>query len=479
MECLTGSLNVLSDQEIQVIHNGSLQLLAEMGMELPVDYVLEQLQSKGHRVDMDKKIVFFEADAIQKAIKTAPETYRWHARNPEKDLVIGDHTVNYGIASMISTIVDPDSGKRRFSKIEDTYNVSRVSSSLDLMCDAFGAVWPGDAPEGCEHTYIMHAQFSQNDKPARARLHGKTQGKDAIAMAQIVAGGEKALKDKPMLMGLYSPMSPLSNTAEQFEGALELIKNGQLLVICPGLYGGAIAPVTIAGLLTQQNAEFLGMLTIAQAINPGTPIAYGNFSSVLDMRTGAGPMSTPEACLISSAVAQLGRHYKVPRRGHGGTDSNTDDIQSGLETASKLLSGSLAGLNIISHSAGFIDGGRAFSYAHLIADHETVAYVDRIIKGIRVNSEAIAIDEIKKAGHKGSFIASPHTAKFMRSEMLFTELSNRKAFDAWQAEGAKTVGQKGLEKARTLLAEVQAPPLDQAIDRELREYMKSVEKFKN
>ena len=475
MENLAGSLNVLGEDEIKTIHAGSLQILEDTGLEVPLDSLLDRLSQFGLKVDDKKKRVFFRADIVEKAVDSTPSSFTWHARNPEYNIIVGQNQVSYGIASTISTVVDLD-GLRRPATIEDAKNLSRLTNKLKYINDGYCGVWPTDVPAGSEHAYMMYAQFSQSEKPGRGRLHGIKQAQDCIAMAEIIAGGARELKEKPFLLGLYSPFSPLSHTREQLEGGLEYIKNGQILIICPGIYAGATGPVTLAGLLTQQNAEFLGLLTIAQLISRGALIGYGNFSSMLDMRTGAGPMATPEACLINSAVAQLGRFYDVPSRGYGGTDSNVPDMQAGFENALKVATASLSGCNIISHSAGFMDGGRALSYETLFADNEIISFVRRILQGIKVDEETMALNLIKRIGPGGSYLAESHTIEHMRDEGFMPELSNRETYDEWKKEGEKSLSQKANEKVREILKNFQPGPLESFVEKELRNFVKEVEK---
>ncbi len=478
MENLAGSLELLSKDEIQKIHNGSLEVLEETGIEIPLDSLLNQLSDHGIKVNYQEKKAFSPADKVEKAINSSPSTYNWHSRKPEHNVTIGGSSVNCCITTAPSLVLDLD-GVRRPATVQDAMNISRLTNKLDNLADGYCVVWPTDAIPGSEHSHIMYAQFSQSEKPVRARLLGKAQAQDCIAMARIVAGGEEQLKKKPLLMGLYSTLSPLSHAPDQLEGGLEMIKNNQLIVITPGIFGGAIAPITLAGLLTLQTAEFLGMLTIAQLINPGAPIGYGNFSSILDMRSGAGPMATPEACLINCAVAQLARFYGVPSRGHAGTDSNAPDMQAGFENAFKINTASLAGCNIITHSAGFIDGGRAMSYENLFVDNEIVGFAKRFLKGIKVDEEWLAVKLIKDVGPRGSYIAESHTFDHMRGECFYPELSNRVAYDGWREDGAKTISQKANEKAREILKNYQPEPLDSAIDKELKQFLRNVEEREN
>jgi len=473
MQNLAGHLEILTQDEMDQIHQGAVSILEETGITIPDEEVLRLLADSGIKVEFDLKKAFFNEDQVKDAINKSPAEYKWHAKTPDFDLHIGGNVVTYGIASTISHVIDLE-GIKRPATVADAINFSKLSNDLDLLCDAYCGVWPTDVPAGSEHAHMAYAQMVYSQKPPRARLHGLTQAQDSIAMARMIANGEQALKDKPMLMGLYSPLSPLAHTQEQFEGGIELIKNGQLLIICPGIYGGAIGPVTPAGTLTLITAEFLCMLTVAQIVNPGTPIGFGNFSSVLDMRTGAGPMSTPEGCLINTAVAQLARFYNVPSRGHAGTDSNLPDAQSGFESASKLLTGTLAGLNHISHSVGFVDGGRALSYESLFTDHEVLSFVNHYQLGMEVNEETLAVDLIKKMGPKGSYITEMHTLKHMRKNYI-PELSNRMAWDNWQKAGATSMAQRANEKARSLLEKEHPEYVDEKLKAELLDYVKHTE----
>jgi trimethylamine--corrinoid protein Co-methyltransferase len=202
MEDLAGSLKVLNDDEIKAIHSGSLKILEDTGVEIPNNPLLEDLSQSGLKVDFKKGRVFFRADVVEKAVKTAPSSFTWHARHPKYTLEVGYDKVHYGLASTISTVVDLD-GVRRPATKEDAKRLSLLTNKLEFISDAYCGVWPTDVPERSEHVHIMYAQLTQSEKPCRGRLHGLKQAKDCIAMAEIVAGGSKELREKPNLMALY------------------------------------------------------------------------------------------------------------------------------------------------------------------------------------------------------------------------------------------------------------------------------------
>ena len=176
MEDLSGSLEVLSEDEIKMIHKGSLEILEETGMEIPLDSLLDQLSEFGIRVDHQEKRAFFLPDIVEKAIDSAPSTFNWHSRKPDFDITIGGNKVCCCIATAPSSVLDLD-GVRRPATVEDAMNISRLTNKLDYIDDGYCVVWPTDAIAGSEHAHIMYAQFSQSDKPARARLLGKNASK--------------------------------------------------------------------------------------------------------------------------------------------------------------------------------------------------------------------------------------------------------------------------------------------------------------
>jgi trimethylamine--corrinoid protein Co-methyltransferase len=244
------------------------------------------------------------------------------------------------------------------------------------------------------------------------------------------------------------------------------------MVYAPEAISGVSAPATLAGLLVQQNAEVLAGIVVSQLVNPGTPVLYGTASTVLDMRTGGAALGGPEVGLLNLATAQLARYYHLPSRGTGGnTDSKVADIQAGLESMMGVLLAALAGMNFIYDAAGSLEGSLTLSYEKLVVDDEVCAMISRILSGIEVTDETLAVDEIGKAGPAASHLGTPFTHRMFRREHFLPTLLDRRAREAWARQGGKDLAGVARERARKILAEHAVEPLDAEVVRRVDEFL--------
>jgi trimethylamine--corrinoid protein Co-methyltransferase len=467
-------LRVLSDDDVKAIHASSLTILEEIGIRVPHQPLLELLRDSGARVDFERQIIKLPAGLVETSVRQLPRMFTWHARNPRYDIVLGDGSVNYIGASTVVTVHDLD-GHRRPATLEDARSFSRLKDALPNIQDAYTAVHPVDVPEHACHAHQLYVQFTCSEKPARARMLGAKIARDCIRMARIVAGGADAARARPNLLVVINSVSPLAHAVEQIEALYEFASAGFPMFICPEVQSGGTGPVTLAGLLTMQNAEILGGVCMVQAIAPGLGTGYGTVSNILDMRHGIMPYGTAEGCLINVATAQMARYYGMPSRGTAGfTDSNAVDAQAGLETAMTLLSATLAGIDLML-GAGGLEDALAVSYAKTVLDDELIGYIRRISQSVEVTSETIALDAVRRVGPAGSFLAEPHTLKHFRREHFAPSLSNRAKYDAWAEAGGKVMLDNAREKARNILQEHQPVPLDRGVEQELRSVVREAE----
>jgi trimethylamine--corrinoid protein Co-methyltransferase len=249
---------------------------------------------------------------------------------------------------------------------------------------------------------------------------------------------------------------------------------GQPLAMSPEAIAGATAPVTLAGLLAQQNASILAHITLAQIFRPGTPILYGTVSTVSNMRYGTVALGSPETGLITAASAQLARYYNLPIRSVGGTtEAKRADIQAGFERLGTLLPAVLAGVNLIT-CAGTLDGTMVEDHALLILDDELVAAALRIARGIEVNDQTLALDMIKRVGFSGNYLEEDHTAKHFRNELFIPRLYSREPYDTWEKNGERSALDNARDRAREILVKHQPRELEPELVRELNQFRQSV-----
>jgi len=379
-------------------------------------------------------------------------------------------------ASTLVTVYDLD-GVRRPSTFEDVRTISRLKDGLEHINDAYGAVHPRDVPEPAAHCYQMIGQLMSSEKPYRARMFGRQVSEDCLRMAQIVAGGEEAFRQRPNLMAMINTVSPLTNTPEQMEALIVYAGADVPLFFSSQIQAGATGPVTLAGLLIQMNAEILACLTAAQLVNPGCRVGYATTSGIMDMRQGLMPYATAESALINIATAQMARFYKVPSRGTGGfSEANTLDMQAGFETALTTVAAALAGIHFIIGAAGSIQNALGASYAKFVVDNEIIGYIKRIASGIDFSPEAMALETIKRVGPAGQFLTEDHTVNHFKQALFHPLLSNRASFSQWEAEGATSIDQRATEEALRILKEHHPQPLPNDVEKELWDVVRIAEK---
>jgi trimethylamine--corrinoid protein Co-methyltransferase len=295
----------------------------------------------------------------------------------------------------------------------------------------------------------------------------------------MIVGGEEELIKKPRLVGFMNPTSPLHLPIIMTNGFSVFTKYKQPTIIAPEALAGASAPVTLAGLLVQTNAEILGSIVLSQIYNPGAPIFYGTVSHITDMRTGNSAMGSPEMGLITAGIAQLARYYNIPSRGPGaGTDSKVLDMQNGFERLQTLMLAAQAGVNYIT-CAGTYEATLVEALELLVIDDELVGMVKRAIEGVKVNDDTIGLDIIRKVAtseKKGvNFLGERHTRDHMKSELYFPKLVDRNRRNTWFKKGAKNIITKAREKVDQILQAHIPNELSKDLERELQEFIKIVE----
>jgi trimethylamine--corrinoid protein Co-methyltransferase len=297
---------------------------------------------------------------------------------------------------------------------------------------------------------------------------------DMMRMMAFAVGGKAELQKRPRFLAICSVVSPLQMDQAQAEGLFICANYGQPLAISPEGIAGATAPVTLAGLLAQENAGILAHITLAQIYKPGTPVLYGTVSTVSNMRYGTVALGAPETGLITAGSAQLARHYGIPIRSVGGTtESKRPDFQAGFERMGTLLPAVLSGVNLIT-CAGTLDGTMLEDHAMLLLDDEICGAALRTSRGIEVNDQTLALDLIKQVGYTGNYLAEEHTATRFREELFIPTLYSREPYETWEKEGSRLALDNARARARKILAEHQPRQLDSAVVAAMDEFRQQV-----
>jgi trimethylamine--corrinoid protein Co-methyltransferase len=335
-------------------------------------------------------------------------------------------------------------------------------------------VWPNDIPMTTIHTEAIWAWAHHSRKPFGMGCYGYLPTWDMMRMMAIVSGGKEAIRQRPTFFAICSVGSPLQMLQMQLEGLLICADYGQPLAMSPEAIAGATAPVTLAGLLAQQNANILAHITLAQIYRPGTPVLYGTVSTIANMRTGAVALGAVETGLITAGAAQLARHYGLPCRSVGGaTEAKREDLQAGLERSATLLPAVLAGVNFIT-CAGTLDGTMLESDPLLMLDDELCGAALRLARGVEVDDGTLALELIQDVGYSGNYLAKEHTVHRFRQEHFIPSLMVRDAYDTWEQAGGRLALDRAKDRVREVLARHRPRDLDPAMEQALDEFRQMV-----
>ena len=468
--------NVLTADQINQVHEQSMKILSEIGVEFSYQPALDVLRAKGQRVEGER--VYFQRQFVEEQVAKAPAQFTLHARNPQNNLVVGGENIIFmpGYGSPFIHEVD---GKRRNSKMDDFDNFVKLSQmSPNMHMTGGNSAEPNDVPDSIRHLKMAYSAIKYSDKCFMGSASGYDKAKDSIEMTAILFGGKDVIKQNPALICLVNSVTPLKYDDRMLGGLMAYAEAGQAMVIASLVMAGSTGPSTMAGALALQNAEVLAGIALAQSINPGTPVVYGSTSAITDMQTGSLSIGNPEGALFTSASAQLARFYDVPSRGGGGlNDAKIVDAQAGYESMMILMAASVTGINFVLHTAGILQYFMAMSYEKFIVDDEMAGMLLRYLRGIEFSEENFAF--IAKVGPGGHFLTQKHTRKNHAKELRQATLSDRLSYDGWNKEGLDT-NQRAERKWKAMLAEYQAPALDREINQALDSFIeKRMAELKN
>ena len=471
-----GQLEILSKSELDKIHGATVEVFSRLGVKVWAPKALALFKAAGAEVDQKTMTVKISESLLKETVKKAPAEFEMYGRDPKYKLTYGGKRVHYSTVGQPVRLQDLD-GNVRSATVKDMENLAKIADYCDNIHHLSRMTTPLDVPQDVQHLHCIWANCKNSIKTTNGYNHGERKAQETIDMAAIIRGSHDELVKKPLLLGITNPVSPMQLSQQLIEGAILYAKYKQPMVYAPEIIAGATGPVTLAGVLVQQNAEVLAGIMVSQLANPGTPVMYGTVCTVLDMKTGATALGGPEVGLYNVASAQLARYYSLPSRGTGGnTDSKVLDSQAASETATGVLMASLAGMNFIYDAAGSLDGSLTLSYEKLVIDNEVCGMVSRILDGVAVNDQTLAVDEICRVGPSATYLASPFTMKMFRKEHFIPALLDRKSRETWEKEGAKSLETVAREKTRSILKEHMPEPIDKGVAADVEKFMKKVTK---
>lgn len=459
---------VVSDDELEAIHDASLTILEEMGMDFMHVEAREILKKAGADVRPGSERVRFDRNLILQAIKTCPSEFTLHARNPERNIRIGGKNLAFAQVASPPNCSDMQGGRRAGNQ-QDFRNMIKLAQRYDVVhCTGGYPVEPVDLHASVRHLDCLSDIAKLTDKAFHAYSLGKERNRDGLEIARIARGITPEQMDRePSLFSVINSSSPLRLDTPMLQGIIEMSARNQIIILTPFTLAGAMAPVTIAGALAQQNAEALAGIAFTQMVRPGAPVVYGGFTSNVDMKTGAPAFGTPEYMKAVLAGGQLCRKYGIPYRTSNVCAANTVDAQSAYESVFSLWSLTQAGGNFIMHAAGWMEGGLTCSFEKFILDCDLLQMVAEFLTPLDVSPAGLGLDAVREVGPGGHYFGTAHTLERFETAFYSPIISDWRNFETWQEAGSPTAYQKANATWQKELAAYERPPMDPAIEEEL------------
>ncbi|MCP9481143.1 trimethylamine methyltransferase family protein [Shimia sp. CNT1-13L.2] len=463
-------VEILSADQVEAIHHASLRVLQETGIEIMSPAARTLFRNAGAEVDDISERVRLAPELIETTIATCPAQWTLHARNPSRNVPIGGNWLAYCNATTPPYVSGPNL-PRQPGSLKTFTEAIRLCQSLDQMHFFYGyPVEPQDLPVPTRHLDAYHALATQTDKVWRA--YAMSDMTDALEVARIARGiSHDQFAQEPSLLLNCNTNSPLKIDGPMCDGLIAMSSRGQPVVISAFTMAGAMAPITMAGALVEQNAECLAGMTLTQLVKPGAPVIYGAFTSNVHMRSGSVALGTPEYAQAAIAGGQLARRYGVPYKSSNVNSANAPDAQSAYESMNTLWATHMGHCNVMAHGIGWLESGLTFSFEKAIIDAEMLRMMQAFHTPMDLGPEALGVEAIARVGPGGHFFADQMTLD--RYETAFWEpmLSDWRPFDAWVEAGSKTATERAGDIARHLLDTYQTPPIDPAIREELDSYL--------
>ncbi len=464
------NFEVLSEEALDIIEANAETVLAEIGVNFVNNPgALDRWREAGAEVTGER--VRIPRGLARKLCSTAPSSFTQHARNPERSVEIGGRNLVLAPVYGPPFVHDSVTG-RRYATMADFEKFVKLGYMSKWLHHSGGTVCePTDIPVNKRHLDMLMAHMTLSDKPFMGSVTEPSRAQDSVEMCEILFGKE-FVQDNTVLTSLININSPMTFD-DVMMGALEVYaRNNQACIISPFIVGGAMAPVSVAGTLTQVLAEVMAGIAYSQLLRPGAPVIFGAFVTSIDMNSGAPTFGTPEASQITYGAGQLARRMGLPFRSAGSFNgSKLPDAQAAYETANSLNTGLLSGVNFMLHSCGWLEGGLVASFEKFVMDADQLGALHKMAQGVSVDVESQAMDAIAEVGPGGHYLGCAHTQANFKSAFWRSDVFDFKPYETWSEEGARDTVSLATERLQRLLDTYQQPPLDPSIHAALTEYM--------
>ena len=459
---------LLSKQQRERIHLASLKILEEVGVMIQNEAALNLVADHGAEVDVKKQIARIPQYLVNDALVKAPSTISMFSRDGKNDLVLETNRVHFDPGSSTYYLLDSETLEIRRPVSKELADFVRLTDALEHIRAQSTALVVSDVPTEVGDSYRLYIVLKNSPKTIVTGSFGTGGLSDMKDMLAAVVGGEEELARKPLAIFDACPSAPLKWGDFIIQDVMDCARYGIPAEILPMPQLGATGPVTLAGSLAQLNAEFLSGLVVSQLANPGAPIIYGGSPTTFDMRHCTARLGAIETVMLGCAYAQMGKFYGLPTHMYLGlTDTKLVDAQAGLESATGIMLGALAGINVIS-GPGMLDLENCLSYEKLVIDDTICGMAERLIRGVDVNDDTLALDAIRRVGAGGHFLGDKHTVEWFNKELFIpSELVDRLDLKLWKEQGSKDTFTRAKEIAHRIIRDHKPEPLPPDVEKEL------------
>lgn len=467
------NLRLLSNNDIDDIYAGALELLDKKGVKYHNSEALRILSSGGGDVNERSMVAKLSEQLIKESVMRAPSEVSLYDRNGKLVIVLRENNVIFNPGSAAINILDMESGKIRKPTSKDFTEFVRLTDALDNIKAQSTALVVSDIPEAIKDRYRLYIVLKNSTKPIITGAFTIDGLHDMKKMLAVVLGEEELVK-KPMAIFDVCPTPPLKWSELTSQNLIDCSNYNIPAEILPMPLAGALSPATLAGTLVQHTAEALSGIVLAQLTNPGAPLIYGGSPTIFEMRYATTPMGAIESVMLQCCYAEIGKYLGLPTHAYLGlSDSKTLDAQAGLESGIGIIMGSLAGINVIS-GPGMLDFESCQSFEKLIVDNEICGQALRLNRGVEVSKETLAIDIIKTVAHDGHFLKERHTIDWFEKEQYIPSLVIDRNRRSSQRYGPFDISQRANMRSKKLLVEHKPEPLDPDIEIKLDDLMKNI-----
>jgi trimethylamine--corrinoid protein Co-methyltransferase len=463
-------LCILSEQEVAAIHQATLRILGEVGVILTHPGARQILVDRGAKVHNNR--VLIPPALVTDCVAKCPPRVSLSGRGGQT-LRLGDGQLHFHNLGGARDIVDPRTNQKHLATLQDLRDATRLLDALENCTSITPFFTPLDVPGELMSIAMYRQAIPCTTKP----LHGP--GMQTAQEVRFVTQLAEVIGDPEKILTLsVSAVSPLTFPDHEVEAIFEIARQGIPFGPLPCPTAGTTAPLSISGAITQQNAEVLASLVLAQIVHPGLPVMYSGRLAMMEPRTGISVWGGPELGLASAGTVQIGHHYGLPVNVYGfSTNSLTPDVQNGFERGLNAAMPALAGADELS-GIGEMEAGVMGSLAQMVLDNEFAGSIQRLRKGFAADEDALAVDVIAAVMDGArNYLAQKHTVRYLKSgEILKTRLAERNPWEIWEKGGKQGMLQRAQSEVERILRETQVPPLEDAQNRELDRVMAAAAK---